>query len=151
MLQRKLSVLTISVVIVAPIALIMMTLAAVNVSLTINSSGSIAASPNLAVYPDSACNVPLTALNWGSAAPGGKVTQTIYVENAQGSSPLTLDMTPTNWTPSSANGPLTVTWNQEGTVLAPGQSIEATITLTVSPSITGIGSFGVQILISGTG
>jgi hypothetical protein len=132
------------------IALMLIAYAATNVSVSINSSGSIAASPNIGVYSNSACTVSLTTINWGSPSPGGTVTQTVYIKNTQGSSSLMLSMTTSNWNPTSANGPLTVTWNQQGTVLASGQSIAATLTLTVSSSITGITTFSVQISISGT-
>jgi hypothetical protein len=132
------------------IALMLMAYAAINVSVSINSSGSIAASPNIGVYSNSACTTLLTTISWGSPSPGGTVTQTVYVKNTQGTASLTLSMTASNWNPTSANGPLTVTWNQQGTVLAPGQSTAATLTLKVSSSIAGITTFSVQISISGT-
>jgi hypothetical protein len=133
------------------VALALTAYAAINVSIGINSSGSIAVSPNIGVYSDSACTVQLTTINWGSPSPGATVNQTVYIKNTQGSTSLTLSMTTSNWNPTTANGPLTVTWNQQGTVLAPEQSIAATLTLTVSSSITGITTFSVQISISGTG
>ena len=150
MARRKVLVVTSIVLSAAMIALMLMAYAAINVSVSINSSGSIAASPNIGVYSNSACTTLLTTISWGSPSPGGTVTQTVYVKNTQGTASLTLSMTASNWNPTSANGPLTVTWNQQGTVLAPGQSTAATLTLKVSSSIAGITTFSVQISISGT-
>jgi len=151
MARRKILVITAIVLATTMIALMLIASAAIDVSIKINSSGSIAASPNIGVYSDSACTVPLTTINWGSASPGGTVSQTVYVKNTQGAASLTLGMTTSNWNPTSANGPLTVTWNQQGKVLAPGQSTAAVLTLALSSSITGITTFSVQISISGTG
>ncbi|MGD6852785.1 MAG: hypothetical protein ACQCN6_12070 [Candidatus Bathyarchaeia archaeon] len=58
-------------------------------------------------------------------------------------------MSTSYWNPTGANGPITITWNQEGATLAQGQSKAATITLSVSSSITDISSFSVQINVSG--
>jgi hypothetical protein len=148
--HRKMLVVTTIILSVAIIALMLIAYAAINVSVSINSSGSIAASPNIGVYSNSACTVALTTISWGSPSPGGTVTQTVYIKNTQGTTSLTLSMTTSSWNPTSANGPLTVTWNQQGTVLAPGQSTAATLILTVSSSITGITTFSVQVSISGT-
>lgn len=155
MVQRKLSGIAMIALIFASLALMLTAYAAINVSTSINSSGSISTStvvsPNLAVYSDSACTVPLAPIDWGSLAPGGTVTRTVYVKNTQGAASLTLGMATSNWTPTTANGPLTVTWDKQGTILAPGQSTATKLTLTASSSTTGITSFGVQIIISGTG
>jgi hypothetical protein len=113
-------------------------------------SGNIATvTQNLGLYSDSACTVPYTNLNWGSPTPGSTVNRTFYVKNTLPSISLTLSMTATNWYPSSAEGPLAINWNRQGTMLSPGQSTEATITLAVSSITTSITSFGVQIVISG--
>jgi hypothetical protein len=63
---------------------------------------------------------------------------------------LSLSMATSSWTPASANGPVTITWNQAGTRLAPGQSTAAVITLSISPTIADVTSFNVQITITGT-
>jgi archaellum component FlaG (FlaF/FlaG flagellin family) len=101
------------------------------------------------VYSDSACTTSLSSVNWGTLTPGGTITQTIYVKNT-GDLSLTLGMTTSSWSSASANGPITITWNQQGIDLQPGQSIAATLTLTVSSSISDTTSFGVQICITGT-
>jgi hypothetical protein len=105
---------------------------------------------NIGLYEDSACTVPLTNIDWGALTPGASVAKIVYIKNTQSAAALTLSMTPTNWNPSTANGPLSITWNKQGVVLAQGQSTAATITLAVSSSTTSITSFSVQISISGT-
>jgi hypothetical protein len=102
------------------------------------------------VYSDSACTTNMTSINWGSIAAGGTATQTVYVKNT-GTGTMTLSLTASNWSPSGASTYITISWNQQGTQLSAGGSVAATLTLTVSSSITGITSFSNTITISGTG
>jgi len=161
MAQRKIPWVAIVALALVVLALTLTAYGTVSESKNIISSGSIATSSGISVasndarsgigvYSNSVCTVPMTTINWGSVSPGGTVTTTIYVKNT-GDVSLTLSMQTSNWNPTSANGLLTVSWNQEGKTLAPGQSTAATITLTVSAGTTGITSFSVQISISGTG
>lgn len=161
MVQRKFPWVPIIALTLVVLALTLTAYSAISTSTSVNLSGSIVsasgitvtsygASSSLGVYSDSACRVPMTTINWGSVSPGGTVTKTVYVKNTGGTS-LTLSMTTNKWNPTTANGPLTVTWNKQAAVLAPRQSTAATIKLTVSPGTTGFTSFSVQISISGTG
>jgi hypothetical protein len=90
----------------------------------------------------------MSSVNWGTLTAGQTSNQTIFIKNIS-SGQLTLNMTTTDWSPESANGPITLTWNQEGTILLPGQSTAAILTLTVSASEVGITSFSFQIQITG--
>jgi hypothetical protein len=137
------------VLIVVAFALAASTLAAINVSQNMSSSGAILTSPNIGVYSDSACTTPVTTLSWGSVAAGSNATQTVYVKNT-GTGSITLSMTVSNWSPAAASTYITITWDQQGTQLSAGQSVAATLTLTVSSSITGVTSFSNTITISGT-
>jgi hypothetical protein len=162
--KRKLSKTTVVVValVIMGLALSVTTLAAltnqtqvlstgvVTKSPNVLSNGAVSTSANCGVYSDSGCTIPLSSIDWGNLTAGGTVTQTIYIKNTSSGLPLTLNMTTTHWSPASANGPITVTWNQEGTILSPGQSTVATLTLTVSSSEVGITDFSVQISITGT-
>jgi hypothetical protein len=113
----------------------------------LSSSGTIR-TLNVGVYSDYACSQNLASIDWGDLAPGGSVNRTIYVKNA-GTTEITLSMTKTGWIPASANGPLTLVWNREGTKLSIGQVATATLTLSVSENVTDITTFSVTILISG--
>ncbi len=126
------------------------TLATLNVNKNLSSSGTITTSPNLGVFSDSACTINMTAINWGSVEAGGTANQVFYVQNT-GTGTLTLSLTTSNWSPLGAGTYLTMSWNQQGTQLPAGQSVAATITLTVSSSITGISSFSNSIAITGSG
>ena len=148
-IARKSTLLTI-VFIAAALALTVTTWAAVTVNQNISSTGSIATAPNIGVYSDSACTTSLTSINWGSITAGGTVTQTVYVKNT-GTGSMTLSLTVNNWNPATASTYISVSWNQVGTQLSAGQSVAATLTLTVSSSITGITSFSNTITISGSG
>jgi hypothetical protein len=81
---------------------------------------------------------------------GGSTTQTIYVKNT-GTGTITLGLSTTGWTPTQASSYITVSWDKQGTQLTAGQSTQATITITVSPSITNITNFGNTISVLGTG
>jgi archaellum component FlaG (FlaF/FlaG flagellin family) len=135
---------------VAALALGASTLAAINVSQNVSSSGTITTSPNIGVYSDSACTTNMTSINWGSIAAGGTATQTVYVKNT-GTGSMTLSLATSSWSPSGASTYITISWNKQGTQLSAGQSVAATLTLTVSSSVTGITSFSNTITISGTG
>jgi hypothetical protein len=92
----------------------------------------------------------MTSVNWGSLAAGDTATQTVYVKNA-GTGAMSLSLAVSDWSPSGASTYITISWNKQGTQLSAGQSVAATLTLTVSSSITGISSFSNAIMISGTG
>lgn len=125
------------------------TLAVMNVQRAIPSSGLVVA-VNVGVYSDSACTLNLTTIDWGSVYPGGSVSRVIYVKDA-GDVPLTLNMNAAGWNPPAAAGQITVAWDRDGFVVGVGQSIAATLTLSVSQSISGVTSFSVNIVITGSG
>jgi len=116
----------------------------------LTSSGTVSTSANLGVYSDSGCTQSLSSINWGTLTAGSVVNQVVYIKNTSSGISLTLNMTTSNWSPTTANGPITITWNQQSTDLQPGASVAATITLTVSSSIVNVSSFSAQINIGGT-
>ena len=123
-----------------------------NASTTVNrqlpSSGNIAAI-NVGLYIDYACTQMLNSLDWGDLAPGETIDRLIYLKNT-GNTEISLSMTVENWNPSFANGPISLTWNQEGTLLNPGEVTSATLTLATDEDISGITTFSMSILIIGT-
>jgi hypothetical protein len=135
---------------VVAFSLVASTLAAITVNQSVTSSGTITTSPNIGVYSDSGCTTNMTTLTWGSVAAGGTATQTVYVKNT-GTGTMSLNLATNNWNPAGANSYLTITWNRQATQLTAGQSISATITLSVNADITGITNFSNSITISGTG
>ena len=149
MTLQKISMRVMIAIIAAGILLTVTTAGLLSVNQAVSSSGSVT-TVNVGVYSDYACTQNLTSINWGTLSPGNSVNRTIYVKNT-GNPQITLSMTKTNWNPASANGPITLTWNREGAKLNAGQVTTATLTLSVSESISEITSFSVDIVITGTG
>jgi hypothetical protein len=148
--KKGLNIATVALLAILSVALVYATSASIQVTENVSSSGSITVAANLALYSDSACQNALTAINFPSTLPGNSAPVTVYIKNTSSGLSLALSMLTSNWAPSSANGPISVTWNKEGTRLYPGQSIPATLTLTVSSTIVDVSSFNVQITITGT-
>jgi hypothetical protein len=145
---QKLSKAAIIAVALAAILLTVTTAAVLSANQTVPLSGTITA-VNLGVYSDSACTQTCTALNVGTLNPGGTATQTVYIKNT-GTVPETLTMTANNWNPTSASSSLTLTWNRQSTVLNAGESIQATLTLTVASSTGSLTTFSCSVIITGT-
>jgi hypothetical protein len=117
-------------------------------SQTLQSNGTVTA-VNIGVYSDSSCTQNLTSINWGSIYPGNSTTRIMYVKNT-GSLPVTLTMTTESWVPLNASTYISLSWDQEDTVLTAGQSTTATLTLSASPNAGNITSFSFNIIITGT-
>ena len=116
---------------------------------SIPSTGMVLA-VNLGVFADAGCSVNLTAIDWGSLYPGDSASRTVYVKNS-GNTPIVLAMTTNSWSPSIAEGQLSVSWDKEGTSLGSGESTAAVLTLTVLPTVHDVTSFTVNVVISGSG
>ena len=125
------------------------TFAVLQRSVSFPTSGTITA-VNVGVYADSACTQNLTSISWGSVEPGESVNRIVYVKNT-GNAPVTLSMVTSGWNPAVAYGPISIVWDREGVSLSPGLSISATLALSVSPSVSGITDFGVNIVVTGSG
>jgi len=133
---------------ITALALTLTTAAILSSNQTVPLNGTINA-VNLDVYSDSACTQPVTALNVGTLNPGGTATQTIYVKNT-GNIAETLTMTTNNWTPTDASSALTLTWNRQNTVLTPGATTQATLTLTAATNTGTLTTFSCDVTITGT-
>lgn len=113
------------------------------------SSAGLVIGVNVGVFADSACTQNLTAISWGSVYPGESVSRTVYVKNT-GNAPITLSMAAAGWNPAAANGSISIGWDREGVSLISGQVVAAAITLSASPSMSGM-NFSVTIIITGSG
>jgi len=91
----------------------------------------------------------LSSLDWGTPELGDVVTRTVYMKNT-GNADMTLHLTVSNWDPAKASNYLTVSWDQEGTILLLNEVTTTVITLTVSSSITENDTFTFQTIIEGT-
>jgi hypothetical protein len=103
----------------------------------------------LGIYSDSGCTTVLSSIPWGTLDPGGSTSATVYLRN-EGNVQVMLSMTYGNWTPSSASSYFTLSWNRQSYVLSVGSVVQATLTLNVSSSISGITTFSFDITITAT-
>ena len=142
--QIKVPVLAIAL---AGLFLTMTAIAAISDSQILPFSGTIT-TVNVEAYTDAACTIPATALNAGNVAPGGTVTQTIYIKNT-GTVPVTLTMVASNWNPTAAGYYLTLTWNRQNYALDAGKSIPATLTLTATANTGSLTTFSCTVTITG--
>ena len=116
---------------------------------TVPGTGSIKG-VGVGVYWDLQCTNQTSALNFGLLEPGSSKNFTLYLKN-KGNTLLTLNMTSEEWNPTNATEYLTLTWNREGQQLNAGEVTDFIIMLSVSSNVTGIDSFSMDIIISGTG
>jgi hypothetical protein len=117
-----------------------------------NSGGTnnpITSTINLDIYTDAAATTKLSSLQWGTLNPGGTVTKTIYIKNS-GNTSERLNMTATEWAPVAASQVLTLTWNKEGSTLAAGAVVSATLTLRVAADPGDVSNFSMNIVINGS-
>ena len=121
---------------------------ATQTSKTLSSTGSIQiqASPGIGIYSNSLCTQELSNIPWGTLEPGASQDIVLYIKN-EGNVAITLNMQTDNWSPQSAEDYLTLSWNYNNQPLSAGSSIAVTLTLDVDGSITGITTFGFDIII----
>ena len=99
------------------------------------------------IYWDQACTNRTLSLNLGTIEAGSNSTLTVYVKN-EGNSPASLSLGTSNWTPSTASSYMSLNWNYSGQVLSVGQVIPLELTLTVSPTVSGITDFSFNTTIT---
>ena len=114
---------------------------------TISSDGTVT-TVDVGVYSDDACSQNCTFISWGTIHPGDTVNKTVYVKNT-GTHTITLSMTPGNWSPEDADTYLTLTWDQEGTVLDADDFVPAKLTLSVNSDTGDLTNFSFNIVIAG--
>ena len=114
---------------------------------TIPSNGTVA-TVNVGVYTNSLCTQNCTSIDWGTLYPSNSTIRTLYVKNT-GTVPITLTMTTNTWGPIDATNYLTLSWDQEGTVLNPGVSVPANLALSADSDAGSLEDFSFNIVITG--
>ncbi len=139
-----------TVLLVVGLGLVLSTVAfaALTSTRTLQNTGSIKA-VGVYVYSDSACTQNISSIDWSTLTPGTSKNVTVYVRN-EGTTPVTLTMTTSHWSPSNAPTYLSLAWNRQNYKLLADASVRAIFTLTVLSSTTGITSFSFDITITGT-
>jgi hypothetical protein len=125
-------------------------LSSVQAGKTVSSKGSIGMlqTVGVEVYTDSTLTSEVTTISWGVLSPGTQRNFSMYVHN-EGSTPITLSHSVSNWNPSNAAAYMTLKWNYSGQTLGAGQGLQVTLTLTVSSGISGIDNFSFDITVVG--
>src|SRR5512137_2421014 len=111
--------------------------------------GNIISTIDISVYSDPDATINCTAIDWGSLNSGDTATKTVYIKNT-GNVSETLNMTATDWTPSTAVQSLYITWNKEGAILEAGKVVPAIITLKIESDTGDLSDFSFNLVISGT-
>ena len=122
--------------------------AAVQYQISITGTGKIV-SLSIEIYSDQACTTKLSTIDWGSFTPGQTKTVTCYLKSTS-TIDSSLSIATSGWSPSSASSYITFSWNRAGYKITSGEVVSATLTLTVSQSITGISSFSFTITVTAT-
>ena len=117
-----------------------------NPSETTDSDAGVLKTIGIGAYWDPSLTSKVSTTNWGFLQPGDQKSFTVYLYN-EGNSPVTLSLSTSNWTPSAASAYLALTWNYNGQTINPSAQMQVTLTLTVSPDITGISNFSFDIII----
>ena len=120
-------------------------------SKTVSSTGAIQIQTTVGidVYSDSQCTNTLSSMLWGTLQPGGSKNVVCYIKN-EGTTPTTISLQTSSWSPSTASDYFTLSWNYDNQPINSGISIPVTFTLTVDADITGITTFNFDITIVGT-
>ena len=147
-MAQKIATPAIVIIAITGLLVTMTTLGALSDSMMLPLSGTIT-TVNVEAYTDSACTIPCTALSVGNVVPGSTATQTIYIKN-NGTVPVTLTMTVSNWNPTTASSYLGLSWNRQNHALSAGNSVQATLTLTATASTGSLTDFSCTVTITGT-
>ena len=113
---------------------------------TVSDAGNLK-TVGIGVYWDSRLTSKASTTNWGILQPGTQKSLTVYIHN-EGNYPVTLSLSTSNWTPSTASAYLTLTWNYDGQTISPSEQMQVALTLTVSSNITGTSNFSFDIIMA---
>jgi len=101
------------------------------------------------VYGDAACTQVISSVGWGEIEAGSSKTRVVYVKN-NGDDGVSLSLLTENWNPSGASNYLQLSWDYNGSTIVSGEVRQITLTLSVSPSASGIDGFSFDIVIIGS-
>ena len=143
------AILAIIIAAVAPIILTSLTLARLQRSTTIGSSGTVKA-VGVGVYWDSECTNRVSSINWGMVEPDSINNATVYIKN-ESNAPVTLSLGTENWNPTNASNYMTLSWDYGGQEIGVDEVVQVMLSLSVYSGIEGITNFSFDIIIVGTG
>jgi len=115
----------------------------------ISNYGSVRGAFGLEIYWTQQANDKVSSVDWGTLEPGSNKSVTIYIRN-EGKKPVNLNFYTSGWNPSEAGDYLSLNWDYEGQSVSAGEIVQVTLTLSISPSVKGIGTFSFDITITGS-
>ncbi len=118
-------------------------------TLTLHGTGKIK-TVGIVPYADSGLTQQISAFDWGTIPPGGTSTVTLYLLD-NGTAPVTLTFSTTNWQPTNAPTYLSLAWNYNNQTIQPGSAITVDFTLMASPQTVGISTFSFDTIITASG
>jgi hypothetical protein len=107
---------------------------------------TVEAPQNIEVYWDNKCTDKVYSIDWGTLAPGQIKKTVIYVRN-EGSAPILLNMSTTNYNPANASNYINFAWSCSDNMLEANQSIQIIQSLQISPKIKSIYSFSFNVIL----
>jgi len=114
-------------------------------SIIIGSRGNLKID-GVGVYKDRSCIVAITYLDWGTLEPGSVRNATLYIRN-EGNHGVTLFLATDNWNPVNTSSYMVLSWNYDGRMLGSLESVEVTLTLSVSLEVQNIADFSFDVII----
>ena len=137
---------TLTAICILTIIILGATIANFGSTITVVRAGSVE-SLGAGIYWDQTCTNRTFSLNWGPIEAGSNNTLTVYVKNERNSA-VSLWLGTSNWNPSASAGYMSLNWNYSGQLLSEDQVIALELTLTVSPTISGITVFSFDTIIT---
>ena len=110
---------------------------------------AVTASAGIGVYWDPASTNSCQSISWGQLTPGAKKTIVLYLKN-EGTDSIYYLLTTEQWYPTNASSYMTLQWDYNGTGATSGSVRRVSLTLVVSPRISGIVDFSFDIVIMGS-
>jgi hypothetical protein len=101
------------------------------------------------VYEDLECTTVQSSIDWGEIEAGASSRVTIYIQN-NGDTDILLGLNSENWTSENINDFTTLSWDDYGAALTPGEIRGVTLTLEVDSDCPSINNFGFDIIIIGS-
>ena len=100
-------------------------------------------------FSDPDCLNPITSVNWGVIEAGGTSTSTIYLLN-NGNVDTVVYLESHNWVPYETSNYMVLSWDYDGTSLAPGEIRAINVFLHVSSDCPELEVFKFELIIVGS-
>ena len=113
------------------------------------NKGSIKGAFGIEIYWSQQATDKVSSIDWGTLDPDSNKSVTTYIRN-EGKKPASLNFYTSEWNPPEATDYLSLNWDYEGQFISAGEIVQVIFTLSISPSVKGIGTFSFDITITGS-